>query len=172
MIFIIEGPDGAGKTTLIKAIREQAKLASIHCHFLSSSGPPRSSTHIQKELEWLNHMPKTMNLFCDRHRAISEPIYGSILRGQNLVDPSYSLTRRASADVFIYCRPPVDTIKTNLANNPQLQGVPDRIDDIVKAYDALFDIIENQDFFPVMRYDYTIVSQDAFVQSILHWCIA
>src|SRR6266702_7002766 len=83
MIFVVEGPDGAGKSTLVKSIRAQAKIRHVQCHFLSSSGPPASLDHIQNEVDWLSIAPRTMNLFCDRHRFISEPIYGLIVRGRS-----------------------------------------------------------------------------------------
>src|SRR6266702_3935691 len=106
MIFVVEGPDGAGKSTLVKSIRAQAKIRHVQCHFLSSSGPPASLDHIQNEVDWLSIAPRTMNLFCDRHRFISEPIYGLIVRGKTLIGPMLNPPPSSTnADVFIYCRP-------------------------------------------------------------------
>ena len=75
-MLIVEGPDGAGKTQLIQRLRLNLQLELM----------PRvvsSDTEMMVDLqEWVNedlHAGLKRAIY-DRHRLISEPIYGPVLR--------------------------------------------------------------------------------------------
>lgn len=68
MNIIVEGPDGSGKSTLVRHIAQHVPLT-----VQSGEGPPRSQDEII-ERAW--RYLKMDNTLFDRHPCISEPIYG------------------------------------------------------------------------------------------------
>lgn len=70
MLIIVEGPDGAGKTTLAKAISEETGAEYIH------AGPPRA----HPMAEYICELPRH-DAVLDRWH-LGEMIYGPLYRGQ------------------------------------------------------------------------------------------
>ena len=159
MIFAIEGPDGAGKSTLIKSIRADKRR---NTHFIASSAQPPSRDHIIDEMNWLHSLPESMILFCDRYRMVSEPIYGNALRGEDLSEGIR--IHRTQLVVFIYCRPPREVILKNVEAGKHLVGVRERIDRIIDGYDHFFGIVRTRS--PVMYYDYTSEPFEHFIDKL------
>lgn len=159
MIFAIEGPDGSGKSTLIKSIRADKRR---NMHFLASSAPPASTQAIIDEMNWLHSLPDSMILFCDRYRMVSEPIYGMTLRGE---DRSSGIKlSHTQLVVFIYCRPPRDVIYENASHQTQLAGVHSHLNQIINGYDQFFKTLQVQA--PVLRYDYTDEPVEHFIDKL------
>jgi hypothetical protein len=97
MNVIVEGPDNSGKTTLVNYIAARLGLPII-----KGEGPPND------HVEWAARFerdPGGYTLF-DRHTAVSEPIYGGILRGVNYAEAYPHLINQfyATPRLFIYCR--------------------------------------------------------------------
>jgi hypothetical protein len=138
MIVIVEGPDGAGKTTLIHQIRARSDR---YFWIMRPSRPPTSKPEILRTLRWITSRPEKLDLLFDRHPAISEQIYGPIFRGINhLAEFEGAKATRAllgGVSMIIYCRPSKDRIRLNTRITPQMEGVPDLIDKIITAYDSL-----------------------------------
>lgn len=128
-MIIVEGPDGAGKTTLIERLKVHTGLQVA----------PRV---VSKDAEAMVDLKKWVddnleagfqNLIFDRHRLISEPIYGPILRPEldsgfenlgwfyprlrnfYLIDP-----------VIIYCLPPFDIVWANVREDESNKVVADK----------------------------------------------
>lgn len=162
MIFIIEGADGSGKTTLINAMRA---YKNRHMHFLASNKPPASIEAIRNEVNWIEQTPPTMTLVCDRYRLISERVYGKILRDRDLSE-SFPIDSYLRGKVLIHCRPPYHVIQASIRNNVQLSGVRGHIADIVRSYDELFRELSVSGH-NVQLYDWTEHNTDVLISSFM-----
>lgn len=119
-MIIVEGPDGAGKTTLIEQLLHQLDL-------------PVADRVVSKDAEamtdlvaWVEDNVKQgwQNVIYDRHRLISEPIYGPILR--NRPEPGFDdirwlteMTEKLydSRPVIIYCLPTLTRVWKNILSS-------------------------------------------------------
>jgi hypothetical protein len=155
MIVVVEGPDGAGKTTLIEQIRRRSKR---YFWILRPSCSPKEKNEILRLLRWVSSRPEKLDILFDRHPAISEQIYGPIFRGiNNLVEFEGAKATRAllgGVSMIIYCRPSEERIKRNVQHTPQMNGVAEHTEKLIKAYDSL--MIELSAFKPVYYYDFEI----------------
>lgn len=161
MIFVIEGADGSGKTTLMNSIKADKRQQSF---FLACSSRPKSISEIKLECDWIDALPPDATLFMDRYRIISEMVYGPILRGQSLIEHPINWENTPERYRFIYCRPPYANITENIKVQYQIAGIPEHIDPLVRAYDRLFLNVER--YCPVLRYDYTHHLMPAFLDRI------
>lgn len=139
-MIILEGPDGAGKTTLIETLRERFDL-------------PVAPRVVSKEAEamvdlkrWveLNVVSGFQNMIFDRHRLISEPIYGAVLRQS--FEPGFDdwrwftlqcyLFYRRVHPILIYCLPPYEEVRKNVHTGDDNKRVKDSIRKIYALYTA------------------------------------
>lgn len=166
MIIVVEGPDGAGKSTLIDNLRLCSKM---HYVTLRRSGPPNNLEQIRAVIRWIEQFDPsslhTLPLILDRHPFISEAIYGPALRGSSLLmnyytmhDLEYHFHRFIKR--VIYCRPPTSVITQKMQNNPQLAGVTERIEEITSKYDFTMKMVRHWGI-DVVEYDWTIAKPDA-----------
>ena len=162
MIYLIEGPDGAGKTTLVRDVIKAKGAIPLPRNCTSLEGPKTDS--LEKYLRWtVNEFPRMARDYqlyvLDRHPCISELIYGPALRGHAEMGNSPSLFWRAfstlkqNADV-IYCLPPWEDVQANLraSSEGQMPGVAAQGRELYEAYQQFIDSA----LFPeAMIYDYT-----------------
>ena len=157
MIVVVEGPDGAGKTTLIRNLRQATDRYYVTLH---NSGPPHSILNVQCVTNWIEKMSGgRVPLICDRISLISEPIYGVELRGENILEGTYTVDDVAiflakHVDRIIYCRPPTSVIEDHLRREPQLQGVISSIREITARYDNVMKMLRHWGV-KVIEYDWT-----------------
>lgn len=139
MRIIVEGPDGAGKTTLVEELLAQVPDLHRAPRFCTSTGGPMNNLRraVERDLD-LDYYISSHRLY-DRHPLISEPIYGLALRGR--VDPTfvakwvrYSISRMAPGSLVILCLPPLEVVKANLQAEDQLAGVVQNIEHIYRGY--------------------------------------
>lgn len=79
MIIIIEGPDGAGKTTLAEKISRQTKYPIIH------QSQPKSEEEKKRMLgEYIQIIRSNKNAIFDRC-WYSEMAYGPVMRGESAI---------------------------------------------------------------------------------------
>lgn len=138
-MIVVEGPDGAGKTTLIKSLQEELQIPVA----------PRVVTKGTEAMvnlkDWVNNNLDEgfQPTIFDRYRLISEPIYGPILR--NRQEPGFDrlewLAPRLRrfydlSPIIIYCLPPLEVVKANLIGDDDNKEVVGRIDGIYSAYVA------------------------------------
>lgn len=118
-MLIVEGPDGSGKSTLVKRLCHDLDLPLAE-KVVSSDTKPKVDL-----AEWTEDNIDRGFQFTvfDRHRLISEPIYGPILRDKQ--DPSFMdlgwLDNKvwrfyACKPILIYCLPPLDIVVRNISN--------------------------------------------------------
>lgn len=145
MNIIIEGPDGAGKSTLAR-----------HFESLGWKSAPRACTSeggqldICSKLRWVYESLSWDGYVIDRHPIFSGYVYDHVLERETLrtFPTDYILPVLLSSTV-VYCRPPGPVIRDAAARTPQMSGVLQRIGRIIDEYDRLFSLI------PAVRYDWT-----------------
>jgi hypothetical protein len=149
-MIIIEGPDNSGKTTLGAQLTKWFRGA-----YFKYEWKPSAFEDIW-ELDSLVHdiqsAMKPRELIVDRHSAISDAVYGPIIRGEMFVTP------RAQEAIYprltvIYCRPQSSTIRRFKPDIDQMEGVVPNINQIIEAYDNLL-LGHHQKFAEVIVYDY------------------
>ncbi len=164
-MIIVEGPDGAGKTTLIKKLSADLHVP-VHERAVTSDGVPTLSTQNGRAANlavWsfndIRTMPEQPMSIYDRYPLVSEYVYGPVVRGfldSNFISPIMHLAIRQLAvkSLVIFCRPPNDEIAENLFGAPakdEMAGVAVKYQELAAAYDAL------KMFWPgdCIGYDYT-----------------
>jgi len=153
MHVVVEGTDGSGKSSLIQELRRQCPASLL---VLSRSRPPETLSEVLSFLRWVDGYVSNPPLVLDRYPLISEPIYGPLFRGTNLlagIKADVFLTRM---NKIIYCRPPVDRILANVQRTrlDQMAGVVDHTAELIEQYDRQFaDLIVRG--YPVVFFDYT-----------------
>lgn len=148
MIIIIEGPDGAGKTTLANKLSEQTGYPILH------RTKPKSEEEKQVMMgEYLQIVKTGRNVIFDRC-WYSEMVYGPVMRDRSVIDypQMYALEKRLAKQgaLIIYC---TDSVAA-LWMRSQKRGesyVKDKetFNEICKRYDELFDVPH---YVPVVTY--------------------
>ncbi len=119
-MIVVEGPDGAGKTTFIELLKEYTHLEVA----------PRVVTKDAEAMvnlqTWVaeNVRAGWQELIFDRHRLISEPIYGPTLRdklepGFNDLSWFYAMLEAfyACKPIVVYCLPPLSVVWENVMSD-------------------------------------------------------
>lgn len=137
-MIVVEGPDGAGKTTLVKEIQSQFDVVVA----------PRvvdTDANAMVDLKaWVENNVRQLNqgVVFDRHRLISETCYGPILR-QGRTEPGFDdlgwLTAMMeffyrSKPTIIYCIPPKSICVSYNAECWPTQTSPEQRDAIYDNY--------------------------------------
>lgn len=145
-MIILEGCDAAGKTTVLMHLAQKFKLAINRSYYRATQAHEIVDYH-----NWIRSCPQ--RLILDRHPAISDLVYGPILRGYT---PSTMRFARSvnNTSFVIFCSPPLQTIQANLHNEEQLEGVDKNLLAIYHAYEDLMETLA-----PSFTYDYTDRSQ-------------
>lgn len=139
-MIIIEGPDGSGKSTLIRQLSKDLALP-IAPKVVSSDTKPL--VDLDKWTE-LNLNAGFQEVLFDRHRLISEPIYGPATRSQQHVRfmdlgwMSEMMGRFYGLDpIIIYCLPPLNIVRANVnREDTDNEAVRGRIAAIYAGYVA------------------------------------
>lgn len=136
--IIIEGPDGAGKTTLMKQLLERHPEYQHAPRACSSLGGPLYGTDLAAYLVQLGSLD---SVIYDRHPSISGAVYDAVFSrypdatvGRYLRGAFYWITENARV---IYCRPPMDVVAKSVLDSPQMPGVTRNIYQIVDTYDSI-----------------------------------
>jgi len=144
---IVEGPDGGGKSTLIRRLVEHTGLRIAPRASDSAKGPLDDLTsYIDADL--LHH--DGISTIYDRHPLISEFVYGPAIRGHlkftpdEILDVKWLIDRlsmfRDYNPVMIYCLPPFHTVwqNTHSRRTVQMPGVCNNIRQIYELYLVLY----------------------------------
>lgn len=150
-MLIIEGPDGAGKSTLIHSLRlayPTLKLAPRACTSLAG---PLSGDDL---ITWLKRYGALDGYIYDRHPCISGPVYDAVHANPTeertcpwIQGTFYEIQESARV---IYCRPPRREIVRAVNESAQMGGVDRNIHRIIDTYDAIM-----ASMIPHERYDWT-----------------
>ena len=164
-MIIIEGPNGSGKSTLAKQLSEKTGVAVIH-----SSGPPKTP---EDHVAQLSKYAKMKGLaILNRTPWISHPIYEMVLYKREFRTswPLYHGGMEAQRTPIVYCRPPDETIKAEIArqiptknkSTDYLQKLRRCDATLITAYDDFMDSIKN-----CYRYDWTWQGADLLVTAFV-----
>lgn len=163
-MLIVEGPDGAGKTTLIEELKGQLDIEVMPKAASSDTGPDTRTLRnwVDMDLSSPNHAPHIY----DRYPLISEPIYGPLIRGRmayGFADLQWFASRcamiRERSTAIIFCLPPYGVVNRNVVMNHNLdtkhqRGVRMRIQAIYEQY-IVRCALEAQAGTSVFVWDYT-----------------
>lgn len=116
-VIIVEGPDGSGKSTLITRLSQTLRLP------VADRVVGTDTKALLNIREWTeqNVSKGFQPVIFDRHRLISEPIYGPAIRDRQSPE-FYDLTWLSDVmwhfynakPVIIYCMPDILTVRENL----------------------------------------------------------
>ena len=159
-MIIVEGPDNAGKTTLIH--NHLLPLLTEH-ELKMTEGPGKSKGEIDERIRRYNKLKKVI---CDRHPTISETIY-SLAFGRSLWVTLDHLHRTLShADFIIFCLPPdrllIDEFDRNhvvndtIDTDEHLALVRGNLVRLVEEYRRAYGAMKILDKRKVLLYDYTL----------------
>lgn len=162
-MLVVEGPDGAGKTTLIKTLLQHSDRQVQARAVTSEQGPVMdlvkwTEYHVGMTDQYF-HTPRNRRLY-DRFTLISEPIYGPLTRGR-LADGfdngewlaiAWAHFLRANP-VMLFCLPPLEDVKRNIAHLPQMAGVQENIETIYWQYHNTVAVLRGAGL-RVFTYDY------------------
>lgn len=174
-MIIVEGPDGAGKTTLISKLSNDLQL-------------PVAPRVVSKETKALTNLRNwtdqnlaagfKLTIF-DRHRLISDPIYRFILNkpvDTGLYDPQWlalaHLKFQRIRPAIVYCLPPLEAVWANVKDDEDNVAVRDRIHAIYYDYVASMAQSMGNPRLRTFTYDYTRdqdgVEYDRILLSLTH----
>ena len=137
-MVIIEGPDGAGKTTLINHILRSYPELRMAPRACTSMGGPLTGHDLAY---WLRYYGTEFGAIYDRHPSISGPVYDAVF-GRTIDDVTADMVRGALHYItenarVIYCRPPRREIVKSVNESAQMGGVDREIHRIIDTYDAI-----------------------------------
>jgi hypothetical protein len=136
-MIVVEGPDGAGKTTLINDLTRDLNRTKFH------TGGPKDRMDLMMSMIHKIDLVKKDVIF-DRVPYISDPIYCSIYDRKSVLTPEFISSRlRELNPIIIYCRlkkpadmfNSIDHSKKEHKSEEHMLQVKSKYYSIVAAYD-------------------------------------
>lgn len=166
-MIVVEGPDGAGKTTLVQKLASEF-LLPIEPKLVNSDMSANGSKKVWCEQNVARGFQATI---FDRHCLISEPIYNSITRDK--FDPGFddvawytammSMFYKHCSPLVIYCLPSYKVVKKNTMADTENQ--PRRVRDGIRKIYGLYVARAASDVAGqgALVYDYTKTNEDRYL---------
>lgn len=160
MIYIVEGADGTGKSTLANKIAEVKKASVLHSYFDKTW---EIWDHHRDMLDAAEKVAKWRPVVLDRW-AHSELVYGSVFRN----GPSYPIEFMISSIkepenvIWIYCRND-NAVKNHLKNAKQRSEMFDDMTKVVEKFEAVIDAENDRAW---VTYDFDKVNVTKFVEDL------
>jgi thymidylate kinase len=155
LVVILEGPDGAGKTTLARELVKRYKGVYTH----EGPVPSEKCMFTYYSNKYLSYLCQTQPVICDRFHT-GETIYGPIARGVSRLSDMQVDTLNGTMFRFktpqVICLPPFYTARENYAE--KMKEKDDYLKNTVlfdRVYEAYHKLSLNR-FYTV--YDYTQVN--------------
>lgn len=162
MSIIVEGSDGAGKSTLIGTLSKALKLP-VHSRHCTSEGGPIDDLFNWAHTDVATWANQRTSIY-DRHPYISEYIYAGLLRG-GVGEGFLSITAQQDIDnlyrdaLVIFCIPSLEELKVNIDKAPQMDGVSGIVEKMYWAYREAHANWRGSKIF----YDYQITPLDSVI---------
>ena len=179
-MIIAEGPDGGGKTSLVKVIADEMGFEARRSPHLEHKKQP-GKEHVEWWHEQLEaRQSDRLNVVYDRCFMLSEPIYSLAMQRTPLVQPGeYSQMLDMffeNKPLIIFCLPPWHTIKEYVAKTKeeQLTGLSEkRLLQVYWQYNALATLCELLEEYgeacTVLRWDFTAQDGGYFYPAVRRW---
>ncbi len=151
-MFVIEGPDGAGKTTVARDVSNRLGLLVQH-----AGGPPTTGEELSERHRRQIYTLENGTHILDRCALVSELVYGPVLRGGLFVPDevihSWIEQYRRRDFVFLFCKHSSRSFNEHLKRMVKMdegkeykpeahnKEVKQRLNDIVERYDVVADIL-------------------------------
>ena len=139
MSIILEGPDGAGKTTLASDLQHHFPGMEMHPRFCTSREGPIAEL---AEAVFRDARSRPTHYIYDRHPVISDYVYNASIPGRDF-SPEFLTTemgrvrdRVAKSSFVIFCLPPLHAVLHNVENDrdEQMPGVWENLKRIYDTY--------------------------------------
>lgn len=158
-IYILEGPDGVGKTTLANEIAEQKKASVLHSYFDKDWDIRQHHLDMWRAAQIIS---KWRPVVLDRW-APSEYVYGNVFRGAPGYDVMDLLWEFDDTNVvWIICRND-NVIENHLKNKQERVEMFETMEGVTKGFD---DFVKDTDFLKWVEYDYDKVDMKEFVKGL------
>lgn len=129
---VLEGPDGAGKTTLAGLLRERYDSSYEH------AGPPGTTSSAALAAAYVAALFSSPGVVMDRW-ALGETVYGPLFRGKSLISPAEWRALASLLDAthtpLVVCLPRRETCLANWQARIEHERFKDRAQ-VLKVYDA------------------------------------
>jgi hypothetical protein len=153
MLYLVEGMDNTGKTTLCARLHEDLHFPLVKCPSVRGMG-------LDESVEWQKNFLKLAyqhDIIADRLALISEAVYGPVLKKDNILVnnkfwPLLVHQFLAAKPMIIFCNPPLEVV-TAWDGRQQMKGVQEHADALYLQYASVMDAWKH--FVPVVMYDYT-----------------
>lgn len=160
MIWVLEGPDGVGKSTLAEEIARQKDAHVIHCSFRKSWNMKEYHT---KNIQYAKALDKLgINVVLDRW-APSEQVYGDVFRG----GPRYgimTMINRYDDENMTWIQVRNDKAAENHLKNKETRY--EMFEDMAKISIGFDEFVKNTPDLNWLVYDYTKISKEEFVENL------
>lgn len=161
MIYVLEGPDGTGKTTLAREIYDQTKGHILHCTWKKEWTMKEYFIEILKVARQLD---KYQDVVIDRW-APSEWVYGSVFRGGGQFDVFSFLWEQDLKGVkFIMCQND-NAVLNHFKNKQEREEMFEDMTDVVSNF-MLFKN-DSSDVIDWIDYNYDKVDMKEFVKELI-----
>jgi hypothetical protein len=139
MSIILEGPDGAGKTTLASDLQAHFPGMEMHPRFCTSVGGPIDGL---AEAVYKDARARPTHFIYDRHPVISDYVYNASIPGRRFSPEFLTIAmgrvreRVAKSSFTIFCLPPFMSVLRNVERDreEQMPGVRENIELIYNLY--------------------------------------
>lgn len=160
--IIVEGMDGAGKTTLIDEL--QLHFPGLQRIVRPQGRPLNDWWPEEMDRQRIDPVPIYDRFF------YSELVYGPILRGK--FEPDLVLINNVawflrSVAFLIYVRPHSSVIRENVRESQQMVGVKDNFSELLEAYDNVMEVEKQWYKDRFFHYDWRKPGDDFTLQSAL-----
>lgn len=164
MIYILEGPDGVGKSTLANAIYEETKGHILHCTWKKEFPMEK---YFNDVLDAADDLSEYQDVIIDRW-APSEQVYGDVFRGGPAFDVHQYIWENpfimAGGVKFIICENP-NAVENHLKNKENRIEMFEDMSEVVKGFEKF---VEDTEYLKWIHYDFTKVDMKEFVKELVN----
>ncbi len=155
-VIVLEGPDGAGKSTLAERLQVMYQWPVVH-----TGGPNSSRQDVFDRIDQFRFMSRT-NVIFDRIAMVSEPVYSVLQHRDSYLDDCEILALVEQMNpVVIYCRlQDSERMLRRILESPKAHKSPEYLRkvqanhaEITKRYDRVIGLLPPQN---VIRYNWEI----------------